>query len=38
MDKLRTLLKLNFGCEEYMFCTINRMFRTAFSTFRGGLQ
>ena len=39
MDKLRTykLLKPNFGCEEYMFCIVNRMFRTAFSRFRGGL-
>ena len=39
MDKLRTykLLKLNFGCEDYMFCIANRMFRTAFSRFRGGL-
>ena len=27
MDKLRTykLLKLNFGCEEYVFCIVNKM-------------
>ena len=39
MDKVRTykLLKRNFGCEDYMFCIANRMFRTAFSRFRGGL-
>ena len=39
MDKLRTykLLIHYFGCEEYMFCIVNRMFRTAFSRFRGGL-
>ena len=38
MDDLKTykLLKLNFG-EDYMFCVINRISRTAFSTFRGGL-
>ena len=37
MDKLRTynLLKLNFGCEDFMFCIANQMFRTAFSRFRG---
>ena len=36
MNKLRTykLLKLNFGCEEYMFCIVNKMFRTAHSRFR----
>ena len=39
MNKLRSykLLKINFGCEEYMFCIVNKMFRTAYSRFRGGL-
>ena len=38
MDKLRTykLLKANFGCEAYMLCIVNKMFRTAYSRFRGG--
>ena len=39
MDKLRTyrLLKLNGGCHDHIFCVANRMFKTAFSRFRGGL-
>ena len=39
MDTLRTytLLKLNFCFEEYMFCIVNIMLRTAFSRFRYGL-
>ena len=39
LDTLRTykLLKHNFVCEEYMFCIVNKILRTAFSRFRGGL-
>ena len=39
MDILRTykLLNSNFGCESYLHCIKNKVFRSVMSTFRGGL-
>ena len=39
MDRLRTykILKASFGTESYLFNIKNRVFRTLFTKFRGGL-